>query len=141
MDRGVSHFERFADQKTVIVTTYRLDGTPVDTPVHIAVDGGRAFIRTYGKAMKSKRLHRNPDVLLSLASTGTKPAIVGLLGAKQARRLDFGVHARARLLAGDESKLAAGALARKYPLLQGVVIPLLHRLMRTETLNLELVPN
>lgn len=141
MDRSGSPFEPFADQKTVIVTTCRRDGTPIDTPVHVAVDGGRAFIRTYAKAMKAKRLRRNPDVLLSLASNGTRPAIVGLLAAKQARRLDHGVHARARLLAGDESRLAAGALARKYPLLQGFLIPLMHRLMRTETLNLELVPD
>lgn len=46
---------RFGDQKTVVVTTYRRDGTPVDTPVHIAVDGGDVFMRTYESAMKWKR--------------------------------------------------------------------------------------
>jgi hypothetical protein len=31
-------FEEFDRDTTVIVTTYRRDGTPVDTPMHIAVD-------------------------------------------------------------------------------------------------------
>ncbi len=61
--------------------------------------------------MKSKRLRRNPEALLWLASIRTKPAILGLLAPKEARRLDHGVYARARLLAGDESKRAARALA------------------------------
>jgi PPOX class probable F420-dependent enzyme len=139
VDGIVSPFEAFTGQKTVIVTTFRRDGTPIDTPVHVAVDGDRALIRTYGKAMKSKRLRRNPEVLLSLASNGTGPAIVGLLAPKQARRLDHCERARARLLTGDESRKAARALAHKYPLLQGILIPFLHRLMRTETLNMELV--
>ena len=33
---------RFADARQVLLTTYRKDGTPVGTPVHIAVDGPRA---------------------------------------------------------------------------------------------------
>lgn len=33
---------RFARQKTVLLTTYRRDGTPVATPVSIAVAGVRA---------------------------------------------------------------------------------------------------
>jgi PPOX class probable F420-dependent enzyme len=138
--RRVSPFQPFANQKTVIFTTFRRDGTPIDTPVHVAVQGDRAFIRTYRKAMKWKRLRRNPEALLSLASNGTSPAILGLLAPRHARRLDHSsVHTRARLLAGEESRQAARALAHKYPLLQGIVIPFLHRLMRTQTLNLELV--
>jgi PPOX class probable F420-dependent enzyme len=139
LDNKVSPFEAFADQKTVIVTTYRRDGTPVDTPVHVAVEGGRAYIRTYAKAMKARRLRRNPQLVLSLASSGTRPAVLGLLAPKQVKRLGEGVHACARPLTGEEERRAARALARKYPLLQGVLIPLAHRLMRTKTLNLELV--
>lgn len=40
----------FVRQKTVLLTTYRRDGTPVGTPVHIAVDGDRAFFRTWDRA-------------------------------------------------------------------------------------------
>ena len=39
--------EPFVRQQTVLLTTYRRNGTPVGTPVHIAVDGDRAFVRTW----------------------------------------------------------------------------------------------
>jgi uncharacterized protein len=32
--------------KTILLTTYKRDGTPVSTPVSIAFDGDRAFWRT-----------------------------------------------------------------------------------------------
>ena len=51
--------EPFVDQKTVVLTTYRRDGTPVDTPVHVAMDQGRAFVTTYEAAYKTKRLRRS----------------------------------------------------------------------------------
>jgi hypothetical protein len=37
----------FNRQKTVALTTYRRDGTPVSTPVSIAVDGGHAYVRSF----------------------------------------------------------------------------------------------
>ena len=40
-------FGRFTEQKTIALTTYRRDGTPVITPVHIAVVGSVAYIRTF----------------------------------------------------------------------------------------------
>jgi uncharacterized protein len=133
-----STLEGFAEQKTVILTTYRRDGTPVDTPVHIAVDGGRAFIRTYEKAYKTKRLRRRPEAELWLASNGTAPAILALARPKAARRVGSPVHVRATELGGDDARRAGAALARKYPLLQGVLIPRMHRLEGTRTINVEL---
>jgi uncharacterized protein len=132
--------ERFADQKTVVLTTYRRDGTPVDTPVHIAVEDGRAFVRTYDRAYKTKRLRRRPEAELWLASTGRAPAIVGLARPRSARRVGAPVRVRARELSGDESLRAGAALARRYPLLQGVLIPRAHRLQGSRTVHLELVP-
>jgi PPOX class probable F420-dependent enzyme len=130
--------EGFAEQKTVILTTYRRDGTPVDTPVHIAVDGGRAFIRTYEKAHKTTRLRRRPEGELWLASNGTTPAALALARPGGARRVGSPIHVRATELSGDGSRRAGAALARKYPLLQGVLIPRMHRLQGTRTVNLEL---
>jgi hypothetical protein len=43
-------FAPFIRQNTVVLTTYRRDSTSVATPVHIAVDGDRAFVRTYDTA-------------------------------------------------------------------------------------------
>jgi PPOX class probable F420-dependent enzyme len=48
------------------------------------------------------------------------------------------VQATARLLVGEESAAAARLINRKYPVLQRVLVPLAHRLMRTETLHYEL---
>jgi hypothetical protein len=36
--------------KTILLTTYKRDGTPVATAVSIAFDGGRALFRTYDRA-------------------------------------------------------------------------------------------
>jgi PPOX class probable F420-dependent enzyme len=112
-------------QRTALLTTYRRDGTPVGTPVSIAVEGERAFFRTYDKAGKAKRLRRNPDVTIApstVRGTPTGPAI----------------HARARLLGGDEAQHAAQALARKHPLLHGLLVPWFHRLRGYTTLHYEL---
>jgi PPOX class probable F420-dependent enzyme len=138
---ALAMFEEFGAENTVVVTTYRRDGKPVDTPMHIAVEGGNAFIRTYATALKWKRPRRNPQVVVSHATTGKHPALLGLLMRRRARPVGPGRPARAVVLQGEESEMASSALARKYPLLQGVVIPLMHRLVyRTETLNMGLRP-
>ena len=88
--------EPFVPRRTVLLTTYRRDRTPVGTPVHIAVDGDRAFVRTYDKAWKLKRIRNNPAVEVAPATTRgvpTGPAI----------------HARARLLDGDEAVRAVAS--------------------------------
>lgn len=130
-----------AAQKTVVITTYRRDGREVDTPVHIAVEDGRAFIRTYEKALKTKRLRRNPQAVVRRATNGSAPASVALLAPKRVRPTGEGVRVRARELAGDEARAAGKALARKYPVLQGLLIPALHRYVyRTTTVHFELTP-
>lgn len=140
MSNEQSAFERFAGQKTVVLTTYRRDGTPVDTPIHIATADGHAYIRTPGSAFKRKRLRRHPDAELWMASNGTAPAIVGLLRPGDAHRVGVPLRVRASELTGDASRRAASALARKYPVLHGLVIPGVHRLQGTQTINLELTP-
>jgi hypothetical protein len=40
----------------------------------------------------------------------------------------------------NEAREATNALHRKYPFLQGWLIPAVHRLMRTQTVNIELTP-
>jgi PPOX class probable F420-dependent enzyme len=136
-----SAIEPFADQKTAILTSYRRDGTPVDTPVHVAVDGDWVFIRTYSTTFKIRRLRRNPEAELWLASNGTRPALMTLSNPRSVRRADYGIRVRARLLEGEDSRRAATALARKYPVLHGFLIPWLHRhWYHAETVNAELTP-
>ena len=112
--------------KTIVLTTYKRDGTPVETPVSIAFDGDRAFFRSYHKAWKTKRLRNNPHVDVA-AST---------LGGKRTGPI---VHARATLLAGDQARIAAKALARRHRLLQAILVPAAHRVLRYQTMHYELL--
>ena len=120
-----SAFAPFARQQTVLLTSYRRDGTPVGTPVSIAVAGDQAFVRTYDAAWKAKRLRRNPEVTIAPSTARGRPT-------------GPAIRARARLLGGEEATLAAGALARKHPLLHGFLVPRLHRLQGYTTLHYEL---
>ena len=116
----------FDHQRTVLLTTYRRDGTPVGTPVHIALDGDRAFFRTWDTAWKAKRIRQNANVEVAPSTSSGKPTGPAL-------------PARARLLAGEESSRAARALARKYPNVHGWIVPLVHRLRGNKTVHFELV--
>jgi uncharacterized protein len=121
----MSTLSSLKDTKTIVLTTYKRDGSAVDTPVSIAFDGDRAFFRSYDKAWKTKRLRRNPDVRIAPATvkgTPTGPAI----------------DARATLLDADGARVAARALARRHRVLQAVVVPVSHRLMRYRTMHYEL---
>ena len=60
--------ESLKDTKTVLLTTYKRDGTPVDTPVSVAFAGERAFFRSWDKAWKTKRLRHNPRVEVAPAT-------------------------------------------------------------------------
>jgi PPOX class probable F420-dependent enzyme len=119
--------EPFVHQKTVLLTSYRRDGTPIGTPVNIAIDGDRAFVRTWDTAWKVKRIRNNPMVEVApstLRGQATGPA----------------VSTHARILSGDESAYAGRALASKYPILQGFFVPLVHRLRGNKTVHIELRP-
>ena len=58
--------EPFVRQTCVLLTIYRRNGTPVGTPVNIAVDGDRAFVRTWDTTWKLKRIRNNPEVEVAL---------------------------------------------------------------------------
>jgi PPOX class probable F420-dependent enzyme len=104
----------------VLLTSYRRDGTPVGTPVSLAVDGDHAYLRSFEKARKTRRIRINSrvDVAPSTArGAPTGPAIQAI-----ARRLE-----------GAESRRAARLLARKHPLLHGMLVPLTHHIGRAKT--------
>ena len=48
------------DAKTVLLTTFRRDGTKSASPVSLAFDGEHAYFRTWHTSWKAKRLRRNP---------------------------------------------------------------------------------
>jgi uncharacterized protein len=116
------------DARTILLTTYKRDGTPVDTPVSIAFEGDRAFFRSYDQAWKTKRLRNNPHVQVA-AST--------LRGRRTGPLID----ARATLLEDEQARVAAKALARRHRLLQALLVPLAHRVMHYQTMHYELRPD
>jgi PPOX class probable F420-dependent enzyme len=121
----MASFESFRKRRTALLTTYKRDGTPVATPVTVAVDGDHAYVRTWDSAWKAKRMRNNPAVLVAPATVRGRPT-------------GDAIAARSRLLDGDEAKRAARAIARRQPILQGVLVPVAHRLMRYRTLHYEL---
>jgi PPOX class probable F420-dependent enzyme len=118
----------FEDQWAVLLTSFRRDGTPVGTPVSVAVDGERAFVRSPGTGWKVKRIRRNPHVELAPCTVRGRPT-------------GPSVPAIAAPIQGEDAKRAARALRRKHPVLQGVLVPLTHRLMRCGTAYFELRPD
>ena len=113
--------------KTVLLTTFKRDGTPVPTPVSLAPDGERIVFRSYDRAWKTKRLRRNPEVEFAPCT------LQGRVRGPVAR-------GRARLLDGDEAQAARRALRRRHPVLHGVLVPLAHRLAGYTTMHYELCP-
>ncbi len=121
----------FVRQKTVRLTTFRKDGTPGSSPVSIVVEGDLAYFRSFERAVKVRRIRRNPSVEFGAATASGKPTGLALPG-------------RVRLLEGAESQKAARLLRQKYPLLHGVLVPSAHRLMRSKfgrTIHAELTPS
>lgn len=115
----------FVKEKVVLLQTRKRDGTWVDTPVNIAVDGHRAYFRTPALASKNKRIRNFPEVRFGPCTWRGRPT-----GPP--------VRATTRLLAGDEAARAAHLINRKHPILQRIFVPMAHRLLRTETLHYEL---
>jgi hypothetical protein len=50
MTTSAGDLERFLKSKTALLTSFRRDGAAVGTPVMIAIEGSRAFVRTFDKA-------------------------------------------------------------------------------------------
>ena len=118
--KAIPTLEPLVRQRTILLTTYRRDGTLVGTPVHVAVEGDRAFVRTWDTTGKLKRIRNDPSVEVRPSTFGGRPTGVAM-------------RAHARVLEGEESAYAGRMLARKYPVLHGFLIPLVHRLRGNET--------
>src|SRR4029453_18787926 len=103
-DASTRTLQPFERQYTVLLTTYRRDGTPVGTPVNIAVEGDHAFVRTWDTAWKFKRIRNNPDIEIAPSTVSGK-----VTGPP--------IRARAQILGSAEAKHAGEVIVRKYPIL------------------------
>ena len=111
----------------VRLTTLRRDGTPVATPVNVAVAGDRAFFRTYEQAGKFKRLRNNPRVLVAPSTPRGKAT-------------GPDIEARATLLTGEDDALAARLIDEKHRIFQRGLVRTAHRVRRYTTRHFELRP-
>jgi PPOX class probable F420-dependent enzyme len=84
-------------------------------------------MRTYDRAWKARRMRNDPSVRLAPSTVRGRPRGEALA-------------ARAVLLDGAEAEHAAHAIARRQPILQGVLVPLLHRMKRYRTLHYRVTP-
>lgn len=113
IDRG--YFAPIEHAKYIQLTTFRRDGTPVATPVHVVVLGDTAVFRTWDVSGKAKRIRHSPSVTVAPSTARGRPR-------------GSAIRARATLLEGLESERAAGMLAKKHPIMHGWLIPRVHRL-------------
>jgi uncharacterized protein len=111
--------------KTVVLTTFKWDGTGVPTPVNIAFDGERIFFRSFDRAWKTKRIRNRAEVEVTPATFRGTPD-------------GEAIPARAALLEDEAAQPARRALRRSQPVIHGLVVPLIHRLKRYRTMHYEL---
>jgi PPOX class probable F420-dependent enzyme len=114
--------ELLGSAKTVLLTTFKRDGTAVSTPVSIALT---ASAHTFELGTRRGR----QSGLQTTLRSKWRPAPFG------ASRQGPALPVHARLLQGDDARLAAKVLAEQHPLLQAVLVPLTHRLMRYRTMH------
>ena len=127
MTTPIPELRPFVDQKTVVLTSYRRDGTPVPTAVNIAVDGNRAFAKTFAASGKYKRIRRNPDVTVAPSDFKGKPSGSAL-------------PMTAHFVEGADYELARKLVEGKHPFFQGVLVRLTHKLRHDTTVFMELKP-
>ncbi len=118
---------RFADQWAVLLTTHKRDGTPIGTPVNIVIEGDHAFIRTYDRAWKVKRMQHDPRVQIAPSTWRGRPTGPAL-------------RARAQPLSGSESEHAGRLIDRKHPVFQRLLVRFGHRVQHYQTVHFELRP-
>ena len=123
--RGVSKtLEALRSTKTVLPRSYKRGGTPVPTPVSIGFDGDRAFFRSYDRAWKTKRLRNTP-------ASGSHP-VRSAVGPPH-RRLR-----RAPCSSPMAKPISPQRRLRQHRILQGLLVPITHRLMGYQTIPYEL---
>ncbi len=117
------------DEKYLLLTTFRRNGTPVPTPVWAARDNGTIYVWSAADAGKVKRIRNNGDVTLAPCDFRGNPT-------------GDTTKAHAKLLDEQHSDHARVLIARKYGIV-GRITMLGSRLRRGRkgTVGIEIVPS
>ncbi len=107
-----------SQSRTVLLTTFKKDGTPVGTPVWVAPEGDRIVVWTNPKTWKVKRIRRNPDVTLQVCDGRGRPTAQEVLPGS-ARILDADGTQRVRDLVASKYGLIGRLAIRGHKLLRG----------------------
>jgi PPOX class probable F420-dependent enzyme len=73
MAAPTSALEPLVREKAVLFTAYHRNGTPVRTPLHVAVDGCGAFVRAWDTSGKAKRIRDNPEIEVAPSTASFTP--------------------------------------------------------------------
>jgi len=111
-----------AHHRDMAVQTRKRDGTWVTTPVNPLVEGDHVYFRTWHTSGKAKRLRNFRDVRFAPSTARGRPTGSWMRG-------------QAVPLEGDDAAHAAALINRGYPILQGIAVPLFHRLRRLRTVH------
>jgi len=125
-EASAGYFDPLRSARYLMLTTFKDDGIPVSAHVHGVVDGDRAYFRAWCQSGTAQRLRHTDEVQV------TACPIPGLTVGPP-------LDAVARRLSGPEASRAARKLARKYPVQQRFLIPLLQRARRRQLAHYELV--
>lgn len=87
--------------KYIQMTTFRMNGTAVPTPVWFGVEGDKLYVKTRGDSGKSKRIRNNSQVRVAACSVRGK-----VTGAE--------FSASARILPPEDWPRASKIINRKY---------------------------
>ncbi len=122
MPNSESTLEPLDRSWAVLLTTFKRDGTPVGTPINLAIEGDHAFFRSYNKAWKTKRIRNHSEVEIV-------PSTV------RGKSTGDAVRGNAYLLCGDEEAHARKVIAKRHPVFQRFIIPFGHKISRYKTMH------
>jgi uncharacterized protein len=120
------YFGPLGPARYMLITTFQPDGIPVSSHVHGVVHDGRAYFRAWDRSGTAQRLRHTDDVQVA---PGRMPSLA--VGPP--------LDAVARPLPGEEAGWVARELARKHPLQQRFLIPLVRRARRSQLAYYELL--
>lgn len=98
-------FDRLKNEKYLLFTTFRKDGTPVPTPVWAAPDGDQLLVLSERKAGKVKRIRRDGAARIQACDLRGR------------RTHGPAIEVTARLLGDEDIQRVRAAVAAKYGLI------------------------